>query len=93
MIWALVFYGVYEWTLFNKIDVNLYSSYKRMTIQFYEGVLEGEQLEMMRNNIQSINTVTVTDSLQSFVFSIIKAFFASVVLALPFLYFGKAKQK
>ncbi|MCX8479509.1 MAG: DUF4199 family protein [Chitinophagales bacterium] len=93
MIWALVFYGVYEWTLFNKIDVNLYESYKRLTIKFYEGILQGEQLDMMRNNILSINTVTVTDTLQSFVFSIIKAFFASVVLALPFLYFGKAKLK
>lgn len=91
MIWALVFYSFYEWTLFNKIDVHLYESYKRLTIKFYEGILQGEQLDMMRNNIMSINKVTVTDTIQSFVFSIIKAFFASVVLALPFLYFGKAK--
>jgi hypothetical protein len=93
MIWSLVFYGVYEYTLFNKIDIHLYESYKRLTIQFYENILQGEQLDMMRNNIMSINAVTVTDALQSFVFSIIKAFFASVVLALPFLYFGKAKNK
>ncbi len=93
MIWALVFYSVYEWTLFNKIDVHLYESYKSLTIKFYEGILQGEQLDMMRNNIMSINTVTIADTLQSFVFSVIKAFFASVVLALPFLYFGKAKIK
>lgn len=91
MIWALIFYSVYEWTLFNKIDIHLYESYKRLTIKFYEGILQGEQLDMMRNNIMNINTVTIQDTLQSFVFSIIKAFFASVILALPFLVFGKAK--